>query len=186
MITEDELRSQLREQSVEEAMRSTSCTSFSYVLLFPHETNMDRLHGVDFDKGCYVGQEVVSRMQHRGTARTRIVRVTLEDFLAGDRRHRSRRRQAGRHHGIDRRRPRPRAGPDRPRCGRARCGIAVDGRRPCDPADRPERGSHPAEADRRMSKSARLHPDGKTAVPVAGRRPVLHGLPRHRMGRAGV
>ena len=47
---------------------------------FPHETNMDQLHGVDFDKGCYVGQEVVSRMQHRGTARTRIVRVTLEDF----------------------------------------------------------------------------------------------------------
>jgi folate-binding Fe-S cluster repair protein YgfZ len=53
---------------------------------------MDRLHGVDFDKGCYVGQEVVSRMQHRGTARTRIVRITLEDFspeagipvLAGD------------------------------------------------------------------------------------------------------
>ena len=34
---------------------------------------MDQLGGVDFDKGCYVGQEVVSRMQHRGTARTRIV-----------------------------------------------------------------------------------------------------------------
>ena len=46
---------------------------------FPHETNMDRLHGVDFDKGCYVGQEVVSRMQHRGTARTRTVRLILED-----------------------------------------------------------------------------------------------------------
>jgi len=29
--------------------------------------------GVDFDKGCYVGQEVVSRMEHRGTARRRIV-----------------------------------------------------------------------------------------------------------------
>lgn len=40
---------------------------------FPHEAMMDQLHGVDFDKGCYVGQEVVSRMQHRGTARTRIV-----------------------------------------------------------------------------------------------------------------
>jgi folate-binding Fe-S cluster repair protein YgfZ len=40
---------------------------------------MDRLHGVDFDKGCYVGQEVVSRMQHRGTARTRTVRLILED-----------------------------------------------------------------------------------------------------------
>jgi folate-binding Fe-S cluster repair protein YgfZ len=39
---------------------------------------MDRLHGVDFDKGCYVGQEVVSRMEHRGTARTRTVRVALD------------------------------------------------------------------------------------------------------------
>jgi folate-binding protein YgfZ len=66
---------------------------FMYGDAFPHETNMDRLHGVDFDKGCYVGQEVVSRMQHRGTARTRIVRLILEDsppeagvpILAGDR-----------------------------------------------------------------------------------------------------
>ena len=65
---------------------------FTYGDAFPHETNMDRLHGVDFEKGCYVGQEVVSRMQHRGTARTRTVRVVLEDFspepgtaiLAGD------------------------------------------------------------------------------------------------------
>jgi len=51
---------------------------FIYGDAFPHETNMDRLHGVDFDKGCYVGQEVVSRMQHRGTARTRTVRVVLD------------------------------------------------------------------------------------------------------------
>jgi len=51
---------------------------FIYGDAFPHETNMDRLHGVDFDKGCYVGQEVVSRMQHRGTARTRTVRVRLD------------------------------------------------------------------------------------------------------------
>jgi tRNA-modifying protein YgfZ len=53
---------------------------FMYSDAFPHETNMDRLNGVDFDKGCYVGQEVVSRMQHRGTARTRTVRIILEDF----------------------------------------------------------------------------------------------------------
>ncbi|MET3844224.1 folate-binding protein YgfZ [Bradyrhizobium sp. OAE829] len=53
---------------------------FMYSDAFPHETNMDRLQGIDFDKGCYVGQEVVSRMQHRGTARTRALRVTLEDF----------------------------------------------------------------------------------------------------------
>ena len=53
---------------------------FMYNDAFPHETNMDRLAGVDFDKGCYVGQEVVSRMQHRGTARTRSVKVLLDDF----------------------------------------------------------------------------------------------------------
>ena len=53
---------------------------FSYGDAFPHETNMDRLHGVDFDKGCYIGQEVVSRMQHRGTARTRTVRIILDGF----------------------------------------------------------------------------------------------------------
>ena len=65
---------------------------FMYNDAFPHETNMDRLSGVDFDKGCYVGQEVVSRMQHRGTARTRSVKVLLADLspelgvsvLAGD------------------------------------------------------------------------------------------------------
>ncbi|MCJ2035017.1 YgfZ/GcvT domain-containing protein [Methylobacterium sp. J-068] len=46
---------------------------FAYSDAFPHEALMDQLGGVDFRKGCYVGQEVVSRMQHRGTARTRIV-----------------------------------------------------------------------------------------------------------------
>ncbi|BAQ45866.1 MULTISPECIES: YgfZ/GcvT domain-containing protein [Methylobacterium] len=46
---------------------------------FPHEALMDQLGGVDFKKGCYVGQEVVSRMQHRGTARTRIVPLTYRD-----------------------------------------------------------------------------------------------------------
>ncbi len=51
---------------------------FAYSDAFPHEANMDKLAGVDFGKGCYVGQEVVSRMQHRGTARTRIVRVTYD------------------------------------------------------------------------------------------------------------
>jgi folate-binding protein YgfZ len=65
---------------------------FMYSDAFPHETNMDRLNGVDFEKGCYVGQEVVSRMQHRGTARTRTAEIILDDFspepgqpiLAGD------------------------------------------------------------------------------------------------------
>ncbi len=50
---------------------------------FPHEVLMDQFDGagVDFSKGCYVGQEVVSRMQHRGTARSRIVVVRGEADL---------------------------------------------------------------------------------------------------------
>ena len=51
---------------------------FSLGDIFPHEMMMDQLHGVDFDKGCYIGQEVVSRMQHRGTARTRILIAYFE------------------------------------------------------------------------------------------------------------
>jgi tRNA-modifying protein YgfZ len=51
---------------------------FSYGDAFPHETDMDQLGGVDFAKGCYVGQEVVSRMEHRGIARTRAVPVRYE------------------------------------------------------------------------------------------------------------
>ncbi len=42
---------------------------------FPHEAMFDQLNGVSFTKGCYVGQEIVARMEHRGTARKRIVRV---------------------------------------------------------------------------------------------------------------
>jgi len=52
---------------------------FSYGDAFPHETDMDQFGGVDFGKGCYVGQEVVSRMEHRGTARTRAVPIRYDD-----------------------------------------------------------------------------------------------------------
>jgi tRNA-modifying protein YgfZ len=53
---------------------------FIYGDAFPHETDMDQLGGVDFDKGCFVGQEVVSRIEHRGTARARIVPVAFDGF----------------------------------------------------------------------------------------------------------
>jgi tRNA-modifying protein YgfZ len=43
--------------------------------LFVHEANLDQLNAVSFTKGCYVGQEVVSRTQHRSTARNRILPV---------------------------------------------------------------------------------------------------------------
>jgi hypothetical protein len=66
---------------------------FRYGDAFPHEADMDQLAGVDFQKGCYVGQEVVSRMEHRGTARTRAIPVRYDGaapqagaaIVAGDR-----------------------------------------------------------------------------------------------------
>jgi folate-binding protein YgfZ len=55
---------------------------FNYNDTFPHEADMDQLSGIDFEKGCYVGQEVVSRVEHRGTARKRVVPVAFADFAA--------------------------------------------------------------------------------------------------------
>jgi folate-binding protein YgfZ len=52
---------------------------------FPHEANFDLLDGISFDKGCYVGQEVVSRMQHKMVVRKRIVLVTAEADLPSHR-----------------------------------------------------------------------------------------------------
>jgi tRNA-modifying protein YgfZ len=51
---------------------------FTYGDAFPHEADMDQLGGVDFAKGCYVGQEVVSRIEHRGIARTRAVPIRYD------------------------------------------------------------------------------------------------------------
>ena len=48
---------------------------------FPHEANFDALSGISFTKGCFVGQEVVSRTQHRGITRKRIVIVEGEHPL---------------------------------------------------------------------------------------------------------
>jgi folate-binding protein YgfZ len=50
-------------------------TDFPFGDAFPHDADMDDLGGLDFRKGCYVGQEIVSRMQHRGTARRRAIPI---------------------------------------------------------------------------------------------------------------
>jgi folate-binding protein YgfZ len=84
-----ELGATLFEASAYEAHRialGVPCGGLDFIYgdAFPHETDMDQLAGVDFDKGCYVGQEVVSRMEHRGTARNRIVPVTAAGGFAPD------------------------------------------------------------------------------------------------------
>ncbi len=41
------------------------------------EQGFERLHGVDFRKGCYVGQEVTARMKHKTELRKRLVKVAI-------------------------------------------------------------------------------------------------------------
>ncbi|WP_027685288.1 YgfZ/GcvT domain-containing protein [Rhizobium leguminosarum] len=59
----------------------TSGSDFALQDAFPHDVLMDFNGGLSFRKGCYVGQEVVSRMQHRGTARRRVVTVSAATAL---------------------------------------------------------------------------------------------------------
>jgi len=59
----------------------TSGDDYALQDIFPHDALLDLNGGLSFRKGCYVGQEVVSRMQHRGTARKRVVMVSAETAL---------------------------------------------------------------------------------------------------------
>ena len=45
---------------------------------YPIEANFDLLHGIDFKKGCFVGQETTSRMKRRGTVKSRMLPVEFE------------------------------------------------------------------------------------------------------------
>ena len=45
---------------------------------YPIEANFDLLAGVDFKKGCFVGQETTSRMKRRGTVKTRFLPLAYE------------------------------------------------------------------------------------------------------------
>lgn len=45
----------------------------------PLESNMEYMHGVDFHKGCYVGQELTIRTKHRGVVRKRILPCMIYD-----------------------------------------------------------------------------------------------------------
>ena len=49
--------------------------------IFALDSDLDELHGVAFDKGCYVGQELTARMKHRGTARKRLLPIVANATL---------------------------------------------------------------------------------------------------------
>ena len=49
--------------------------------IFALDAGLEELHGVAFDKGCFVGQELTARMKHRGTARKRILTVKADQAL---------------------------------------------------------------------------------------------------------
>jgi folate-binding protein YgfZ len=59
---------------------------------FPIEANLDLLNGIDFKKGCFIGQETTSRMKRRGTIKNRMLPLAFEgpppafgsEVLAGD------------------------------------------------------------------------------------------------------
>lgn len=51
---------------------------FVYGDAFVQDSNLDWLNGVDFKKGCYVGQEVVARVHYRKSAKKRIVKFRFE------------------------------------------------------------------------------------------------------------
>jgi folate-binding protein YgfZ len=61
---------------------------------YPIEANLDLLHGIDFKKGCFVGQETTSRMHRRGVVKTRMAPIAFDgppppfgaQILAGERR----------------------------------------------------------------------------------------------------
>ncbi|HWD25702.1 MAG TPA: hypothetical protein VG387_00955 [Rhizomicrobium sp.] len=52
--------------------------------MFALDADLDELHAIDFQKGCYVGQELTARMKHRATSRKRLLRIDGAS-AAGDR-----------------------------------------------------------------------------------------------------
>ncbi len=49
--------------------------------MFALDADLDELHAVNFEKGCYVGQELTARMKHRGTARKRLLLIESDTIL---------------------------------------------------------------------------------------------------------
>lgn len=50
-------------------------------LFLPHEINLPELQAVNFDKGCYTGQEIIARMHYKGKLKTHLYRATTTSSL---------------------------------------------------------------------------------------------------------
>ena len=66
-----------------DAIRVEHCIPETLIELIPNdtfilETGFERLHGVDFRKGCYVGQEVTARMKHKAELRKGLTVLSIE------------------------------------------------------------------------------------------------------------
>ena len=160
---------------------------FAYGDTFPHEADMDQLAGVDFDKGCYVGQEVVSRVEHRSSARSRIVPIAYDEFapssglpvMAGD-------KQVGTLGSTAKGR-----GLALLRLDRVADALAAGTPLNCGniPLASGEAGigrSSPGRARRRRHERGRASCRRLAALPLAEAGPALRRLSRRGMGRAGI
>ena len=91
IVSDDSLDTLLKDhQPVDQSVWTSACISGARALISPETTDayLPQMIGlveagaVDFDKGCYLGQEVVARAQHRGEVKRRVIRLTgAEDFL---------------------------------------------------------------------------------------------------------
>src|SRR5204862_2033835 len=66
------------------ALGVPEASDFGFEKIFALDAGLAELNGVSFSKGCYVGQELTSRMKHRATSRKRILTVRAEVALPAD------------------------------------------------------------------------------------------------------
>ncbi len=48
-------------------------------MFVPQMLNLRELDAINFDKGCYTGQEIVARLQYRGTLKRRMYRIQVNE-----------------------------------------------------------------------------------------------------------
>ena len=127
------------------------------------ESGFERLNGVDWQKGCYVGQEVTARTHYRGAVRRQLTTVALDGAVAPGARI-TVAGTPGRGNALQPERARPRAAAPRPHRGRRRAGSR---RRP-----------PPRSCNRRLTAAAANRDRQAAPAGLAARIPAFFGRPR--------